>query len=147
MSLEDVLAEDDTYEGRLEAQARDRAGKIAYLLSPSRLYIEPQMRQLVGYMLDQKDWLVDPITLAVVQPNGVLYVRITHGGKPRTAWETFLRGPASPVEHGIMPYCHVNYALKLLGDVCDRAELDGEDADWLMSLPRVTDKRPEFSEE
>lgn len=141
MDLDDVFADEDTYEGRVAAADRERAGRLGYLLAHHRVWMDPQLRQLVGYMLDEPAWLVDPISLMVIQPDGVVMARMTNVPGPRTALQQYLHGPPPAPVHHVFPYCKVGPTLADLRDMARRAELSADDTEWLLTLPRVQDLR------
>jgi hypothetical protein len=139
--------EEGVFEGKLDDIYRERAGQLAYRLAPDRIRIEPALRQMLGYMLLEPLWSPDPIDLMVIKHiNGtdVVWARLRHAPPPRDAFQTFLHGPVPPAHYNVYPYARLPQLLQEIRAVGERAELDTEDIEWLLELPRVKDMRPEF---
>lgn len=115
-----------SYDDRLAADVQARKGRLAYLLAPGRFYMNGRARQLFGYFLDEFDaWMVDGLNQVRVQDDG------------RMIGFSVARGLAIDIG----PVAAVRAELRRL---CERAELDREDVDFILSLPDVVgaDKFP-----
>lgn len=145
MFLEDLFKEDAPYEEQAEVLARCRAGRLAYQLGHGRVYMDPQLRQLVGYMLEENNWLTDPIDLMMIEKDGLVWARLSYRGSRKTPLQAYFNGPSRKVQK-LMPYADVDFILGEVRDMCRRAELDEDDTEWLLGLPRVRDRRPEFQQ-
>ena len=140
METEELFADDaDPYQARLDADARERMGHVGRMVA--RVWMDPNVRQLFGYMLDEPAWLVDPIRAMAVRPDGAVWSQLEWGGKPRSPMQVFQYGPAPPPVRAVQPFCDYDLLVEKVRDVARRAELDEADAEWLATLPRVVDLR------